>query len=108
MMRVVLFTVAIVVTTLACTGTASAFDCPSWQRMGPPQQETSIRQAFEQRVAGDRAESITSKDVVGMRACFMPFVPRIQAEFDQLCADGSAGMDALDDTFKRYFMSCRQ
>ncbi len=95
--------------TLALAGSASAIECEEWTRLGPGDKPETVRQLIDARLASDVGQRYTSANRVAMRACAQRFVPRIVAEFDGACAEGiSAGMNALDEIFDRYFLSCVQ
>ena len=94
---------------LVLASTASAIECQDWTRLAGASKAGVVRELIEERLASDVAQRYTSANRVAIRACLQPYVPRIVAEFDGICAEGmSAAMNALDEAFDGYFLSCVQ
>jgi hypothetical protein len=86
---------------------ATAIECDEWTRLAPASKPGAIQQLIEARLSSDEAQRYTSANHVNIRACMQPQVPRLVAQFDGVCAEGmSASMDALDEVFDQYFLSC--
>lgn len=102
------FRLAIVLAFLLAAPVAGAIECDEWQGLGPDK-EARIRQMIESHLSSNRGQQFTSENRVAMRQCLNRFVPDIAARFDGACDEGAGGgMNALDDIFDKYFLSCVQ
>lgn len=94
---------------LVLASSASAIDCEDWTYLDPASKPGTVSRMIDERLASDVAQRYTSANRVAIRTCLQPMVPRIVAEFDGVCSEGMrAAMNALDETFDRYFLSCVQ
>ena len=94
---------------MAMTTTAGAIECKDWDRLPPEQKGPTVERLIDQRLNSNVAKRYTSANRVAIRKCAMRRVQDIQDEFDGTCAEGiEASMNALDEIFDRYFLSCVQ
>ena len=88
---------------------ALAIECEDWERLGEGAKPARVEQLVEARLSSNRGRQYTSANRVAIRQCLERFVPDIVAQFDGACAEGiGASMNALDEIFDKYFLSCVQ
>ncbi len=85
---------------------ARAITCQQWGRLGPDQQAATIDRMIQSAIAGSRGRSYrVNRGAIGR--CLASQAQSIAYDFDDVCSDPStAGMRALDNTFKNYIWSC--
>jgi len=101
---------AIAAVALLFAGAASAGpDCANWVRLSDDQKRAKIDRMIDGHLGSDVGKRYTSENKVRMRRCLEGYVEDLYAEFDGACADGGQSpMDAIDEIFDRYFLSCVQ
>lgn len=92
---------------LGAPGAASGMECSSWQRLAPDQKPAAVNAMIEEKLNSPRSQDFTSANHPAIRRCLQPLIPTMIEDFDGICSEGiSAPMDALDERFRRYFVSC--
>ncbi len=87
----------------------SGSECADWTRLGEAQKAAKIQSKIEGHLNSNVGKKFTSENTVAMRLCLQRSAAEIQAQFDGACTAGNAApMDALDQIFDRYFLSCVQ
>ena len=105
-MRLVIATVLAV---LFLPGAAAAMTCADWSRLSPADKDARFDAMVDGHLNSNTSRSYTSENPALMRRCLMGFKQDLIAQFDGACLDpGTAPMDAIDEIFDRYFLSCVQ
>ena len=86
---------------------AGAIDCNGWQRLTEDQRIGKIESMIESHMNSNVGKKYTSENRPAMRRCLYDFVEEIREQFDGACSE-SAELNALDQIFDRYFLSCVQ
>jgi hypothetical protein len=88
---------------------AGAIDCSGWDRLTEDQKIGKIGSMIESHMNSNVGKRYTSENRPAMRRCLYDFAEEIRDQFDGACAEGSsAALDAFDQIFDRYFLSCVQ
>lgn len=88
---------------------AWAMECSSWERLDDDQKLAAIERMIDGHLSSNVGRKFTSENTVAMRRCLEGFASRIRDDFDDACSKGTtSGMNALDDIFDRYLLSCVQ
>ena len=87
---------------------AFAITCQQWQRLGPDPKAATIDRMIQSAISGSRGRSYqVNRGAIGR--CLSSRARTIEVDFDDVCSDPrTAGMNALDNTFKHYIWSCVQ
>ena len=87
---------------------AFAITCQQWERLGPDQKAATIDRMIQSAISGSRGRSYqVNRGAIGR--CLASRARTIEYDFDDVCSDPrTAGMNALDNTFKHYIWSCVQ
>ena len=89
------------------SGSATAIECNQWNRIPQASKAQTVEQLVGQKLTSNTGQKYTSPDRVAIRRCMKPQVPLIVEDFDGICAEGMrASMNALDQRFMSYFLSC--
>jgi hypothetical protein len=84
-------------------------ECADWVRLDDAEKSARIDAIIEGHLQSNVGKRYTSENTVAMRRCLRGHAPEIRAEFDGTCDQGRlVAMDALDEIFDRYFLSCVQ
>ena len=104
-MRILLVVGAVV---LLGSGSAWASECRDWGDLSVAQKGADIRDTIEGHLNSNVGKRYTSENVVDMRLCLERYVTELRLQFDAICVERNPPMDALDQLFDRYFLSCIQ
>ena len=85
---------------------AFALTCQQWGRLSPDQKAATIDRMIQSAISGSRGRSYqVNRGAIGR--CLASRARSIEYDFDDVCSDPrTAGMNALDNTFKRYVWDC--
>ena len=86
----------------------AASECAAWNRLDDAAKGARIDGMIEGHLNSNVGKKFTSENTVAMRLCLQRFAPEIRAQFDGACEARNPAMDALDQIFDRYFLSCVQ
>ena len=84
---------------------AAAIDCQTWDRVGPGQKRGVVYDLIETAVSGSRGRQF-QVNRGAIERCLQQRARNIEYDFDDTCADSSAGMQALNKVFKDYIWTC--
>ena len=105
-MRSIIATLLLVI---AWPAAAVAADCREWRRLDEVQKITKLDGMIEGHLNSNVGRKYTSENRVAMRRCLQDFAGEIREQIDGACGEGlRVEMDALDQIFDRYFLSCVQ
>jgi len=100
---------AVTLAVLGGAAAAHAMQCSEWQRLDDDAKLAAINGMIEGHLSSNVGRKFTSENTVAMRRCLERFAERIRDDFDDTCTKGErADMQALDDIFDTYFLSCVQ
>jgi hypothetical protein len=85
---------------------AGATRCPTWVKMSPDEKSATIASMIDRAVAGSGGRN-RQIDRAAVGRCMDDQSREIEFAFDNACSDSrSAGMQALNRTFKDFVWSC--
>ena len=88
---------------------AAAVECPEWRRLAADQKSDSLDAMIEGHLTSNVGKKFTSENPVLMRRCLQDFKQDLIDQFDNACTvTRGTPMDAIDEIFDRYFLSCVQ
>jgi hypothetical protein len=91
---------------LALASPAGATRCPAWVNMSPDEKSATIASMIDRAVAGSGGRN-RQIDRAAVGRCMEDQSQEIEFAFDNACSDSrSAGMQALNRTFKDFIWSC--
>ncbi len=101
--------IATLLLVIAWPAAAVAGNCREWRRMDEAQKVAELDGMIEGHLNSNVGRKYTSENRVAMRRCLQGFAGEIREQIDGACAEGlRVEMNALDQIFDRYFLSCVQ